>query len=699
MTVHTGYEPVYSDGTLPIPQGTLGSTISARFSVEQQKLEAAKMLEIIKTASVAQQSKLVLMRSPAPLLIKIPDTNTVRAIHGLAPFLGDPLAPPSVLEGTLLAFDGDIEDTSELPRVIKLPSNLITPEKVIVPTQAHLESKILEKPNDTGTHWFKASALSDDTKTEVTLAKAIPCPLFMAYDAMTEDVPAHILWERVRALELPGQTVPQWTVDIKHFLAAAMTTHRADMKSIEVPHNTFQSRMTPEMRNWGKERKQLIFGLGSDAPQGPHQGTQPSLEDLLQTILAAQRGHNPAAAMRNPQAAQTETTVDHDQQSAIMKKFGLCDSDFTRFLTLCGLTEGQEELLPEWLERLAEKGLSKNGKYAILRETCDDLIFDDNKIPLMSKTLDMIVKKAWGGEGDSITAEAVLQGLTPYTMVPKSQQEIEELNTLWQALQQATATTPADVLKTNAKLKVEVPKDFSTFYNTMRTYTNFIRCIFTSRSPLYSALKKDVVGGLALWTDQAKARVTSRSLACFTWAVYKQSRHYAWGKMPEAGSESKYVAEWRAMALHIRTGQNIDFLDLPPSLANAQPPLPPQPPATPTKRPSETNPYQGGGPSPEKYLKTERKIWIHPEIKKKITVILPRYSAMSKLCAACNITPGNIFPREINICATGAITGRCALTACTRNHNGKLITDDIATKAINVLDSVVKDPTLLGAAG
>ena len=159
--------------------------------------------------------------------------------------------------------------------------------------------------------------------------------------------------------------------------------------------------------------------------------------------------------------------------------------------------------------------------------------------------------------------------------------------------------------------------------------------------------------------------------------------------MPEDGSDTKYVAEWQAMALHICTGQNIDFLDLPPSLVNAQPPLSPllpQPPAAPTKRPS-------------KYLKTERKVWIHPEIKKKITVILPHYSAMSKLCAACNITQGNIFPQEIDICATGAITRRCVLVVCNQNHNGKLVTDEVVTKAINVLDAVIKDPTLLGNSG
>ena len=97
MTVTTAYTPVFSHGTLPTPRGAFGCAISTRFSVKQQKLEAAKMLEIIKSTSVAQQSKLILMRSPANLLFQVPDTNTVRAIHRLAPFLGDPL--PAVCNG------------------------------------------------------------------------------------------------------------------------------------------------------------------------------------------------------------------------------------------------------------------------------------------------------------------------------------------------------------------------------------------------------------------------------------------------------------------------------------------------------------------------------------------------------------------------------------------------------------------------
>ena len=77
----------------------------------------------------------------------------------------------------------------------------------------------------------------------------------MVYDAVAEDVPAFMLWEHIKALKIPGQTVPQWTVDIKNFLAAAMTTHHANMNSTEVPHATFQSRMTNDMQMWAKECK------------------------------------------------------------------------------------------------------------------------------------------------------------------------------------------------------------------------------------------------------------------------------------------------------------------------------------------------------------------------------------------------------------------------------------------------------------
>ena len=208
----------------------------------------------------------------------------------------------------------------------------------------------------------------------------------------------------------------------------------------------------------------------------------------------------------------------------------------------------------------------------------------------------MVSKKSWSGEGESITAESVLQGITPYTMVPKSDKEIKRINAAWQALQQATATTPTDIAKTSTKLKVEFLGDFQAFYRTMPTFTNFIHCLFTARSPFYIALKTDVIGSLATWTDSARSRVTPHTLACFTWAVFKQSTHFALGKMPEdLNNEKAFVPEWRTMVLSLRSGQNIDFLNLPQSVAEKQQ-LPPKPTETPLKRPADPNPYDNASP-------------------------------------------------------------------------------------------------------
>ena len=92
-------------------------------------------------------------------------------------------------------------------------------------------------------------------------------------------------------------------------------------------------------------------------------------------------------------------------------------------------------------------------------------------------------------------------------------------------------------------------------------------------------------------------------------------------------------------------------------------------------------------------------MWVHPDIKSKITAILPRYVAISKLCAACNIRPGQIFPLDLNLCATGAIFGCCTWADCTRSHNGCAVTDDIAKGALAMMEPVIKDLTKLNTSG
>ena len=151
MTTSTAYKPVFSDGTLPTACGMFGTDIHAQFSPEQQCLEAAKMLEIIKSTPAVKLGKLTLMRMPAPLLVQVPGTKKICAIHRVAPFLGDPFAEPAQLEGQILGLDGNIDVPTDQPGVLLLPPDFFVTSKVTIPKQQVLEDKILAKPRDAGT--------------------------------------------------------------------------------------------------------------------------------------------------------------------------------------------------------------------------------------------------------------------------------------------------------------------------------------------------------------------------------------------------------------------------------------------------------------------------------------------------------------------------------------------------------------------
>ena len=64
------------------------------------------------------------------------------------------------------------------------------------------------------------------------------------------------------------------------------------------------------------------------------------------------------------------------------------------------------------------------------------------------------------------------------------------------------------------------------------------------------------------------------------------------------------------------------------------------------------------------------------------------------MAGICGIKPSGIFPGK-NICINGALRGHCAFAQCRNIHDSAAITDDMAKKAVAILDKVIKDPKLL----
>ena len=57
---------------------------------------------------------------------------------------------------------------------------------------------------------------------------------------------------------------------------------------------------------------------------------------------------------------------------------------------MCGLSDGQEEMLPSWYEEIAEKNISADGKRTIIKQLFKkNLKYEEHPIPTTPNIMDM----------------------------------------------------------------------------------------------------------------------------------------------------------------------------------------------------------------------------------------------------------------------------------------------------------------------
>ena len=693
MTI-TAYTPVYWDGSMPAPTGIFSQDIHAREPPAAQRDAAIRLQTFLKGAATEDLGYLAGTRTPAPMLLQVPGTNKVRFITGLAPFLGDPLAPPSPLSNTLLALDQDIDHSGEPPKVMRLPNDTLKIQRVLAPEISVVVEDLKDKKEDEGKAWYTEATVRDKTHCEV--AKTVPCPAYVAYDAFVEDVSAVILLERILTLQNDTNTdevksMWDWVIT---FLCAVLTKHNTKSNTVQIPHEYFAARQHKDAKTWGKDRVNQIYpSLKQDQASGQNMSTS-TIQELLALLQASTRGrgHNPQAA-----PTQDEPRDMEDPYAATCKKFNMAEPDLRHTLLLCGLEPGDEEYLPTWYTEIAVKNISTEGKGRIIRSLFTDLTYDEHPIPALPTTVTMLTNKAWVGNDPSNTAQATMKGLSPYICMPRSEADVQAASELHNATSEATTKTKEDVLTLAKQVKPATPRSFSSLIGTLRTFANPLGICFGKRSPLYVDLVSDVIAPLAQWTETAKGAVAPATLAAIMWAIFQQARHFAQGNMQ--GTKKKYTAEWKVMLLSIESASNFTLLNCPASISGNLP-NPPSQGGLGTdganKRKAEVEDGEKPSGSPSKQGK--RSMEIHPLIKKHVTSILPPKISVSEICKLCNTSANKIFPGT-RVCVNGALKGHCGYRQCYNKHDASLVTDEIAKIAISVLDPIIKNPKSMQPSG
>lgn len=247
MTLNTPTQEANSslvlwDGSLPNARGVIATHYQTQVPINTQIAQATVLLNLITTQDTNAFNDMHGISSPAPMLVQVPGTSSVRFVACLAKYLTNPLQHPTghKLHGWFLAISEDLRKSSDTPRrTVLLPDDVLKTNMVLTPTEQAFKAKLKQKHTeddtnaaDDSTQWFKHDDVGNNRSSQ---AKVCPLPHFLAYDAFAEDVTAQVLWERVCEHEDIHEGNGVLFTSIKEFFQAVHTKHRANQESTAPP--------------------------------------------------------------------------------------------------------------------------------------------------------------------------------------------------------------------------------------------------------------------------------------------------------------------------------------------------------------------------------------------------------------------------------------------------------------------------------
>ena len=303
----------------------------------------------------------------------------------------------------------------------------------------------------------------------------------------------------------------------------------------------------------------------------------------------------------------------------------------------------------------------------------------------------MIRERNFSGDQSISSLVSAVKGLSPFAVPQFTQQQIDIHNEYALDLENATLKSREDVAAN--KLQCSLLLSFDQLIKQLKQFANLIYAIFGTYSPLLIAVQ-EVISELEEFNDTAISKVTRESIASILWIIMMQSRQFAAGQM--APSEPQIPA-FQNMIQNLQMRHPVQHGDVPMELF-----VPPPPPRAP-KRPNDETKRQEQEPAwkkPKQDKPARPPLVQRPEIynqkmKKAMAQfqqMRPRPSVM-QLCRAVNTTATALFPGHPNVCVRGQLWGACD-QGCKHQHIA--LPDNIIDSALDTLNKVIQNPTLLG---
>ena len=497
------YENTIWDGELPSATGNLAKEFEKIAIIDQKDL-ATSVFTFLST----ETSNLTQLNAENRLytaLVNLPYSNEVRVLYGLG-YGASGIGITSPIENKILTLSGEGDATIGLPPTLTLPNTVRDMVALKTPTDTELQTAL--KTPKTAWHRFRINNINDNTISQIM--QLAPIPSFLVYDGFNKDLMAEEVYERVLSLEDQDNPMIQ---HCKNFLRSCTVARNLPDPKPYCHSSAFITQPTIEARNWAKSKFFLLAPTLSENHSSV--GTVPPVHADLAALLSRFA----------PAATPTEGATDSDAKPE--DKLGMSPTELRSTIAMCGLREGEESLLPEWFEKVNEKGQNDNTRNQIIIATLKNILFEDAEIPVTAPLLLMIRKRKWLSDDPTATYRTAAKGLSLFAVAPMTEDEVALINDTMEALEQATTTT-AKEYKDVTRIKAKVPEDAHDFMLLIKTFANLLYALFGSNCPLYLQVRR-MIKAFTAYTRTALKALTLSTKASIMWITLLQTRHFAGG--------------------------------------------------------------------------------------------------------------------------------------------------------------------------
>ena len=666
------------NGQWPAARGKVAKDLAKNAGTELEQKALTKEIYSFLKHENSQLSLLNARTDNIAYLVNIPGTKLLRVGYGLSPRVTNLLNPNAAT--TLRLMMGDVDDSALTPDMISFPSSVKDCHKYRVPTDTLIDS-MRDKWPDT---WpvFKFNEVKDGNGNNVMLMKIAPVPFFVVQDGLDEDLEAGLLLERIQSMdEIKDEEYLQHAAN---FLKACLVQYQANQKKPSLETVAFTTRATKDDKTWAEMRFTQFFP--DLRMQSKFSGNGPEKSGDLAAVLKLLLEHSTAKAAVQPAPSRSLREEEEDQlEGTWEKKLNLSTTALKNMLKFCGLEEGDEGRLPQYLIKLAEKHNTKGDKDTIIHQVLSKAYYQDAEVPITSFLLAVVRERNWTGGEVICTMANCMKGLSIFAMKDISDEALSRMNEEEDTREKATHTSPKDHLL-SAKWKPEVPWDTAELIKYFQRYVNVLSALTMGRNP-HCHHAQQIVGKLKRWSPSACKAMKMEMIASIMWVTLKEARRSFMGVDPDT------LPEFDELMDCLDKKKEFVVLDLPAALIRK--PIVEQ--DLRQKRPLELlEPKKpGGGPKKPKTPNPSTNVGKNDVIVEKCASLLKVMGehkiSLSKVCKACNTEVANLVPK--GVCGQAAFFGQCYVRNCGFQH--RKLKDDEVWKLLDCILPALENPNII----